>query len=158
MHVCILILVCLMAWSHASHAAAKALRLDSEGCTVWRDCARRGAVTFCDNAQRDQGTFPRLNNFSRDPNVPARCQQTSTASSTHPMQRYDRGHLVPANHLDNSRTAITQRNDMTNILPQVAAMNRGAWLQTEAIVECYRDLDALLVLGGIIWGSNTDLR
>ncbi|HIG39559.1 MAG TPA: hypothetical protein EYQ14_03340, partial [Gammaproteobacteria bacterium] len=41
-------------------------------------------------------------------------------------QRYDRGHLVPANHLDYSKKAIKQSNYMTNILPQAANMNRGA--------------------------------
>jgi endonuclease G len=44
---------------------------------------------------------------------------------------------------------------MTNIVPQVAQMNRGAWLRTEQIVECYRNIDELLVLGGVIWGNNT---
>jgi endonuclease G, mitochondrial len=43
---------------------------------------------------------------------------------------------------------------MTNILPQAANMNRGAWYRTEKIVECYRDIDELLVLGGVIWGNN----
>jgi endonuclease G len=40
---------------------------------------------------------------------------------------------------------------MTNILPQAANMNRGAWLLTEEITECYRDIDELLVIGGVIW-------
>lgn len=43
---------------------------------------------------------------------------------------------------------------MTNILPQAANMNRGAWLLTEEIIECYRDIDELLVMGGVIWGNN----
>jgi endonuclease G len=43
---------------------------------------------------------------------------------------------------------------MTNILPQAANMNRGAWLMTEEIIECYRDIDELLVIGGVIWGNN----
>ena len=43
---------------------------------------------------------------------------------------------------------------MTNILPQAANMNRGAWLLTEEIIECYRDIDELLVIGGVIWGHN----
>jgi endonuclease G len=33
-------------------------------------------------------------------------------------------------------------------------MNRGAWLLTEEIIECYRDIDELLVIGGVIWGDN----
>ena len=43
---------------------------------------------------------------------------------------------------------------MTNILPQAAAMNRGAWLLTEEITECYRDIDELLIIGGVLWGNN----
>jgi endonuclease G, mitochondrial len=69
-------------------------------------------------------------------------------------QRYDRGHLVPANHLDYSKVAIRQSNFMTNILPQAANMNRGAWLLTEEITECYRDIDELLIIGGVLWGDN----
>ena len=68
--------------------------------------------------------------------------------------RFDRGHLVPANHLDNSPDAIRQSNFMTNILPQASNMNRGAWLQTEEIAECYRDLEPVTVIGGAIWGDN----
>lgn len=43
---------------------------------------------------------------------------------------------------------------MTNVLSQMANMNRGAWLLTEEIIECYRDIDELLVIGGVIWGDN----
>nr|HIL74685.1 DNA/RNA non-specific endonuclease [Rhodospirillales bacterium] len=43
-----------------------------------------------------------------------------------------------------------------NILPQAANMNRGAWLLTEEITECYRDIDELLIIGGVIWGDNPD--
>lgn len=43
---------------------------------------------------------------------------------------------------------------MTNILPQAANMNRGAWKRTETITECYRDIDELLIIGGVIWGKN----
>jgi endonuclease G len=155
--VAILILV-----SHLSLAAAEVvsgvgptlLRLDYQGFTVWLDCERRGAVKFRYNAQRDQGDFKRQKTFYLDPNVPKRCQQTSTAAYQHDGARYDRGHLVPANHLDNDAKAIKQSNYMTNILPQAANMNRCAWLRTEEITECYRDIDELLVLGGVIWGDD----
>jgi len=127
------------------------LKLDYEGFTVWADCARRGAVKFRYNAQHDTGSAKRYDKFSLDPNVPAECQQTTAKAYG---QNYDRGHLVPANHLDHSEIAIKQSNNMTNILPQAANMNRGAWLLTEEIVECYRDIDELLVIGGVIWGDN----
>ncbi len=127
------------------------LQLDYEGFTVWLDCKKRGAVKFRYNAQRDNGNFKRYKKFHLDPSVPANCQQKSFRSY---RKGYDRGHLVPANHLDYSRTAIRQSNYMTNVLPQAANMNRGAWLRTEEITECYRDIDELLIIGGVIWGDN----
>jgi len=127
------------------------LKLDYEGFTVWVDCVRRGAIKFRYNAQHDTGNHKRHDKFSLDSEVPAECQQTTAKAYG---QNYDRGHLVPANHLDHSKVAIKQSNNMTNILPQAANMNRGAWLLTEEIVECYRDIDELLVIGGVIWGNN----
>jgi endonuclease G len=142
----------------AATASAKTsdgiLRLDYEGFTIWLDCNRRGAIKFRYNAQRDQGELKRHSRFYRDDAVPAACRQTSSGAYTHTTARYDRGHLVPANHLDDSETAIRQSNYMTNILPQAATMNRGAWQRTEEITECYRDIDELLVIGGVIWGNN----
>lgn len=43
---------------------------------------------------------------------------------------------------------------MTNIMPQMPNMNRGAWLLTEDIAECYRDLDIVYVYGGVLWRSD----
>lgn len=127
------------------------LKLDYEGFTLWLDCKERAPVKFRYNAQRDSADFERSESFTYDPYVPRECQQTSTGSYGN---GYDRGHQVPANHLDYSAVAIKQSNYMTNIMPQTAQMNRGAWLRTEEIVECYRDIDELLVMGGVIWGYN----
>lgn len=127
------------------------LKLDYPGFTVWLDCAQRGAIKFQYVAQRDNGNAKRYDKFFLDPNVPADCQQTSAKAYG---MKYDRGHQVPANHLDASNGAIKATNTMTNILPQAANMNRGAWLQTEEIIECYRDIAELLVIGGVIWGNN----
>ncbi len=126
-------------------------QVNYEGFTLWIDCKEHAAVKFRYNAQRDTGSEPRKDYFTIDPVVPRECQQTSTKGYG---QNYDRGHQVPANHLDYSAVAIKQSNYMTNILPQAANMNRGAWLATEEIIECYRDIDELLVLGGVIWGNN----
>lgn len=128
------------------------LELDYQGFTVWLDCQERAPVKFRYNAQHDTGNEARAKDFRLDPNVPQACQQTSTAAYG---QGYDRGHQVPANHLDASSVAIKQSNYMTNILPQTSQMNRGAWLLTEEIVECYRDIDELLVIGGVIMGNNS---
>jgi endonuclease G, mitochondrial len=127
------------------------LKLGYQGFTVWLDCEKRGAVKFMYNAQHDTGNAKRSDTFYLDPNVPSECQQTTAKAYGN---KYDRGHQVPANHLDSSDVSIRETNYMTNIMPQAANMNRGAWLQTEEIIECYRDQDELLVIGGVIWGNN----
>ena len=40
---------------------------------------------------------------------------------------------------------------MTNIMPQIDKMNRGAWLWTEMLVECFRDVEDLNVIGGAVF-------
>ncbi|MFN5746385.1 MAG: DNA/RNA non-specific endonuclease [Methylococcaceae bacterium] len=124
------------------------LKLEYEGYTLWLDCERRAAVRFAYRAVKDSGRLSRHHSSRLDPAVPAECQQTSTRP--YPAG-YDRGHQVPANHLDHSATAIRQSNYMTNILPQTPELNRGAWQLSEMIVECYRDLGELQVTGGPLW-------
>src|SRR5258706_301016 len=106
----------------------------------------------------DNGSLPRATSFVKDPNVPLRCQSKSTALFqsviTRPGIFYDVGHQVPANHFDGSALAIKQTNYWTNLLPQTKSMNRGAWLATEYIIECLRDVVPLDVWGGPIWGNN----
>lgn len=129
------------------------LKLNYSGFSLWIDCAERAPVRFMYNVQHDTGNVKRKDDFSLDPDFPAECQQSSAAAYG---AGYDRGHQVPANHMDYSELSITQTNYMTNILPQAKNMNRGAWYQTELITECYRDIDELLIVGGVIWGNNTE--
>jgi endonuclease G len=129
---------------------AELLQVDYPGFTLWVDCAKRGAVKFQYVAHRDNGSIKRDDDFFIDHNIPASCQQISSSAYGN---RYDRGHLVPANHMDNWAESIHMTNSMANIWPQAANMNRGAWYFTEELVECYRDIDELLVIGGVLWDS-----
>lgn len=137
-----------------SVASAQVHQLDYDGFTVFLDCQRRGAVQFEYSVSKDIGSLPRKHSFSLDPDVPAECSQKVARTYTHPQKKYDRGHLVPANHLDHLPTGLTQSNFMTNVLPQARNMNRGAWLLTEEIIECRRDVEDLDVIGGVIYGQN----
>ena len=129
------------------------VQLDYDGFTIWLDCDKHAATKFKYTAQYDDGNYSRDSfNFSLDEELaPMDCQQSSSLGYGH---SYDRGHLVPANHLDYSKSAIKQSFYMTNILPQAANMNRGAWLATEELIECYRDIDDLTIIGGVIFGNN----
>lgn len=132
-------------------AKAEILELNYTGFSVWLDCEKRGSVRFEYTAQADSGSLPRKNNFTFDPDIEDRCQQKSTKSYGH---QYDRGQLVPANHLDHSVMGIKESNMITNVLPQARNMNRGAWLLTEEITECIRDIEPLHVIGGVMYGFN----
>lgn len=131
---------------------AEIRQVNYPGFTLWLDCNQHGAIQFQYHITKDIGNLPRVEKFSLDPSVPASCQPSSAAAYGN---GYDRGHLVPANHMDFSQAAITASNYMTNVLPQTANMNRGAWLATEELIECYRDIEDLNVIGGVIWGNNS---
>lgn len=110
-------------------------------------------MRFTYTAVKDCGCHERAHSFYIDLNktrIPRECQQTSGKSYG---SLYDRGHLVPANHLDFSKQAIRDSNYMTNILPQTKQLNRGSWLQVEEIIECLRETEPLTVVGGAVWND-----
>tara|TARA_R110002110_G_C13457893_1_gene717822 strand:- start:1617 stop:2360 length:744 start_codon:yes stop_codon:yes gene_type:complete len=137
-------------------AAAQSIERQYNGFVVAIDCEKRGPIGFYYQLGEDRGNQTRQSRFFHDPDVNEDCQQTSVKSYKRPSgePKYDRGHLVPANHMDNSAESIRQSNYMTNVLPQALQMNRGAWLLTEEITECHRDLEPLEVWGGVIWGND----
>ncbi len=45
---------------------------------------------------------------------------------------------------------------MTNIVPQVATFNQGLWKETENIIECFRDLAPIEVIGGVIYNDTSN--
>ena len=126
-----------------------------QGFTIWLSCEHRGAIKFVYNVDKDRANLRRVSKFFQDTKVPERCRQSSTKSYNSVNKDYDRGQLVPSNHVDHLLMGIKQSNLMTNILPQTQTMNLGAWLRTEEIIECYRDKEPLTIYGGVIWGENS---
>jgi len=136
-----------------------AVKLSYTGFTVYMDCngafGGHGAFRFEYIAKDDCGKLERRGSFSLDPKFDKTCQQTN--GNAYPETQgisFDRGHLVPANHLDHDKEAIYQSNYMTNILPQAAKMNRGAWLRSEEIIECLRVTEDLYVAGGAVYDKD----
>lgn len=87
----------------SAFAADPSLRVDYEGFTVWLNYHEHAVAKFRYNAQRDSGSFPRSSTFRLDPAVPYACQPSSTNSfktTAKGAPAYERGHQVPANHLD----------------------------------------------------------
>lgn len=132
--------------------------------TVWLDCENHGAIAFKYELDADQSAMSSSGSWSLDDTVPVACQPRSTASYRtdavpDSVGTYDRGHLVPANHMDDSADLMDQTYVTTNALPQHTGFNGagGAWFRTEVISECYRDITPLSIWGGVIWdGSHED--
>lgn len=147
------------------------MTIQYEGFEVLIDCRERAAIFFHYKPRMDTANYDRSEEFSLDPNIPSECQQTSTETYRVPYQvyvqsgktiAYHRGHLVTANHLDFSPTAIAMSNYMTNIVPMTATVNKdGAWRGTEEYTECLRDRiteanqGSFSVMGGVVWGNDT---
>jgi endonuclease G len=117
------------------------------------DCDSHSAVRYDYVLDVDAGTAARPTLFHLDdPALPAGCgQQSSAASYASVVPGWDRGHLVTANHMDQSDAVIASTFYMTNIVPQRAAFNQGIWGDAEAIAECYRDLAPVQVVGGLVY-------
>lgn len=129
--------------------------------TVWLDCKNHGPVVAYYELSTDKGNESRSGDFKTDPSVPENCQPNSgksyrTSTVDPSTGTWDRGHLVPANHMDHSKDAMGETFYVTNILPQQSKFNQssGAWFKTEEISECYRDITKLSIWGGVIWGND----
>jgi len=134
---------------NANSADFRYIQYDGFHLTV--DCEKRSAIRFAYTIGPDTANLKRRTSFSKDPDFSTECQQFSGKSYSGSPEPFDRGHLVPANHLDNLELGIHQSNYVTNILPQARNMNRGAWLHTEEIIECHRENGLLHVYGGAIY-------
>ena len=131
------------------------------GYKIWLDCDKRAAIRFEYKVGLDIGDVKRSDHpcciFDQD--LPERCRQKVTDTYNPYLPGFDRGHLVPFNHMDVDEKTAVQSNFMVNILPQASRMNQmgGAWYQTEQITECFREhYPPLTVIGGPIWGSSSE--
>lgn len=137
--------------------AKNLLWLDYGGFKLLFDCDLKSANRFEYKLGKDTGNFSRPTAFSFDPNFSKNCsQQISTSSYASVVSGWDRGHLVPSNHMDYDTTYLLRANYMTNIVPQLASLNQGLWKETENITECYRDLAPVQVIGGVIYADTSN--
>lgn len=138
--------------------AADLVQVDYPGFTLWLDCGQRGAVVARYEVGPDTGNINVRHGFRIDDEY-RDCQQTSTSTYKRPDEsedQYDRGHIVPANHLDGDQDAYRASYFMTNVVPQHHKLNRsgGAWRKTEDLIECWREEGPLEIWIGVLWGSD----
>ena len=126
------ILLAGMVVASPNAVSAEILGIQYEGFKIWIDCETKSAIRWKYTARKNRGNYRPSERYFQSPDIPSRCQQTSVnAYQTKREQvKYVRGQLVPAKAMNSNKIALKQTNTMTNVLPQVEQMNRGAWRET----------------------------
>ena len=138
-------------------SSGKLLSMDYGGFGLLYDCDARSAIRFEYRLEKDTDNLLRPANYTFDPTLPKDCgQQTSTKSYASVVSGWDRGHLVASNHMDFDTNYLLRANYMTNIVPQLASVNRGVWKESENIIECYRELAPINVSGGVVYDDTNN--
>jgi endonuclease G len=142
----------------APTASDHVVTLDHGAFHLRYDCDLHSTLRYDYVLDVDTGNAARPTLFHLDdPTLPPGCgQQTSAATYASVAPGWDRGHLVTANHMDQSDAVIASTFYMTNVVPQRAAFNEGIWADAEAIAECYRDLAPVQVVGGLVYDDSAN--
>lgn len=98
-------------------------------------------------AEEATGTEPRYNNFREDTDV-AGCATPADYRNT----GFDRGHMAPAADMKWNQEAMRESFLMTNIVPQVHVVNRGAWssLEDKCRARAVADSAVYIVCGPVL--------
>jgi len=150
--------------SHGAPANTDAERpvsiIVNHGCALGFSPARRQAVwaAYQVSAARRDVDYERNEFFLDDPRIAPDSRIGTAGFGELDGTRYDRGHLVPnfAVNTQFGRVAQAETFFMSNIFPQQASTNQGAWLRLEmAIVRAYAPLRKhVWVVVGPIFGQD----
>lgn len=97
--------------------------------------------------QELEGEVNRVGSFETDSTV-----EGCARPWDYTLSGYERGHMVPAGDLKWSERAMMQSFKMTNVCPQVKALNEGGWTKLEEKVREWasRDSAVIVVTGPIL--------
>ena len=101
-------------------------------------------------ADETDGSVTRTNKFSADPDI-----ESSAETWDYNYSGYDRGHMAPAGDMRWDKEAMEQTFYMTNIVPQVKALNAGTWKNLEEKCRQWAEADSAIyiVCGPVIDGK-----
>lgn len=83
------------------------------------------------------GDVARTNKFTADPLLPARESADASDYAATAADRYDRGHLAPAEDFSADETAMRESFYLSNVAPQSPSKNRGVWRSAEMKARAY---------------------
>jgi len=78
-----------------------------------------------------KGNIKRVDSFKEDIDIPV---EHRAHLSDYKGTQYDRGHMTPAGDMSWNYTAMIESFYLSNMIPQNASLNRGAWRQLETTV------------------------
>lgn len=136
-------------------ASANAIRRDYEGFTLAYNPENLTAdwVGWELLASETDGQYSRSNKFWTDTTIP-----NSPTTDDYRNSGYDRGHLCPAADQKWSEKAMNDCFVMTNMTPQLHALNNGAWKTLEQKERLWAQRDSVLVIvAGPIY-ADTDTK
>ena len=114
-------------------------------------------VVYTLTAENTTGCAPRVNAFAPDLSIP-RGQRAELADYAN--SGFDTGHI--ANNADMSWDAAVARESfiLSNMAPQLASLNRGAWRQLEAAVRswAFNSRASVTIYSGSIYDERQDRR
>ena len=132
---------------------APLVELDYGRFQILYDCQLGEPHRFTYTVGEDKSAIPRVKNFRVDRSLLEGCKGQHSAETYSIPPGFDRGHLAPSNHFDDSIQGMNASNLMTNIVPQLSSHNRITWYRTETLTECYRDIKPVKVIGGVVFGD-----
>lgn len=102
----------------------------------------------------DLGTVGRRDHFQTDDGLPSEFRRVGPGDYT--ASGYDKGHLCPSAHRTYDATANAATFLMTNMTPQVHALNAGPWKAIESHereLVAVQGMDVYVVAGGVFGSS-----
>jgi endonuclease G len=91
--------------------------------------------------EETKGTEPRSNNFAPDLNIDGCATLADYRGSG-----YDRGHMAPSADMKWSAASMEACFYLTNMSPQVSALNSGAWGKLEDKCRSWADRDSAIII------------
>lgn len=100
------------------------------------------------------GTTPRQNDFRADPSLPADWYQVQNFDYS--GSGYDRGHMTPSGDRTSSIPDNSATFFMTNMIPQLAANNQGAWEDFESYCRTLAQAgNEMYIVSGVVGNIGT---
>ncbi|ETV90143.1 hypothetical protein H310_15027 [Aphanomyces invadans] len=116
-------------------------------------CERRTADRWAYTLTKDKKNAVKTAQYTFDKSMKLECQQKSLKGYN---SLYDRGQLVSAALMSDSKAQSSQTFFMTNVAPQYGQFNQGLWSRVEKVEACYRNAQNVSTFGGLIFTAESN--